>query len=177
MTGPTLIVSPLSVLQTWCEQIQEHTDGSLRVYVYHGGGRTKNPAVLMLYDIVLTTYSVLSSEFIPEVSSLLHCVKWSRIVLDEAHLISNRKTLQSMAVVELDGTHRWAITGTPIQNKLEDIFPLFSFLRLHPLDTYDYFQRLILLPLRQRNPTSLVSGGMERGRGLRKSGVRGMERD
>ena len=71
MTGPTLIVSPLSVLQTWCEQIQEHTDGSLRVYVYHGGGRTKNPAVLMLYDVVLTTYSVLSSEFIPEVRFFL----------------------------------------------------------------------------------------------------------
>jgi SNF2 family DNA or RNA helicase len=60
-TGPTLIVSPLSVLQTWVDQLQEHTDGSLRLYIYHGSGRTREPLTLMLYDVVLTTYSIFTA--------------------------------------------------------------------------------------------------------------------
>ncbi|KAJ1483396.1 SNF2 family N-terminal domain-containing protein, partial [Baffinella frigidus] len=66
MTGPTLVVSPLTVLQQWVDQFAKHTDGSARLYVYHGPGRTKHPLSLMLYDVVLTTYSTLGSEFVPE---------------------------------------------------------------------------------------------------------------
>ena len=162
-TGPTLIVSPLSVLQNWVDQLQEHTDGSLRLYIYHGPGRTREPMMLMLYDVVLTTYSILGSEFIPlskrdrnEAGSVLHCVRWSRVVLDEAHLIANRNSLQSKSVVALSSIARWAVTGTPIQNKLEDLYPLFAFLRLHPLDNYDYFLKLVIMPMRLRSPTSVV---------------------
>ena len=162
-TGPTLIVSPLSVLQTWVDQLQEHTDGSLRLYIYHGSGRTREPLTLMLYDVVLTTYSILGTEFIPEskrdageAPSVLHAVRWSRVVLDEAHLIANRNSLQSKAVVALSSVARWAVTGTPIQNKLEDLFPIFAFLRLHPLDNFDFFQKLVIAPMRQRSPASMV---------------------
>lgn len=119
--------------------------------------------MLMLYDVVLTTYSILGSEFIPlskrdrnEAASVLHCVRWSRVVLDEAHLIANRNSLQSKSVVALSSIARWAVTGTPIQNKLEDLYPLFAFLRLHPLDNYDYFLKLVIMPMRLRSPTSVV---------------------
>ena len=143
MTGPTLVVSPLTVLQQWIDQFAKHTDGSARIYVYHGPGRTRHPLSLMLYDVVLTTYSTLGSEFVPEgkralddAASVLHCVPWSRVVLDEAPLIANRNALQSRAAVELPGETRWAITGTPVQNRLEDLFSIFAFLRIQPLDEF-----------------------------------------
>jgi hypothetical protein len=177
-TGPTLIVSPLSVLQNWVDQLREHTDGSLRLYIYHGPGRTREPMSLMLYDVVLTTYSILGSEFIPqakrdadEAASLLHCIRWSRVVLDEGHQIGNRHSQQSKAVVALSSVARWVVTGTPITNKLEDLFALFAFLRLHPLDNFDYFQKLGVWFLRQS-----FEGVGVRGQGARErckdSGVR-----
>jgi SWI/SNF-related matrix-associated actin-dependent regulator of chromatin subfamily A3 len=78
------------------------------------------------------------------------------VVLDEAHLIANRHSLQSKAVVALSSTAHWIVTGTPIQNKLEDLYPICAFLRIHPLDNFDFFHKLVVAPMRQRSPASMV---------------------
>ena len=78
------------------------------------------------------------------------------MVLDEAHVISNRMTMQSKAVLGLRSQSRWVVTGTPIQNKIEDIYPMMAFLQIHPLEDFHWFTRLVLKPLREKDPASLA---------------------
>lgn len=67
-------------------------------------------------------------------------INWQRIVLDEAHTIRNDKTTLSVACTQLKGKFRWALTGTPIQNKESDIFALLKFLRCEPFNDYGVYK-------------------------------------
>ncbi|KAI9206746.1 SNF2 family N-terminal domain-containing protein [Polychytrium aggregatum] len=164
----TLVVCPLSIISNWEEQIDSHVKNkSFRVYVYHGPGRNSNIDFLASHDIVITTYSVLSIEFSKpardkkkgyqtsgnEVSPLLS-IHWYRVVLDEAHMIKDVNTGQSKAACELQSTRRWCLTGTPIQNKFDDLFALFKFLRFYPFDDRRVWNNSISKPIRQPPPAN-----------------------
>ncbi|KAK8044967.1 hypothetical protein PG993_004991 [Apiospora rasikravindrae] len=94
-------------------------------------------------DIVLTTYATISSE-IRRGKSTLGAIGWFRIVLDEAHDIRNRNTRQFEVAASLAAQYRWCLTGTPIQNSLEDLGALVAFLRLPLLENALTFQRFIV---------------------------------
>ncbi|CAA6657035.1 unnamed protein product [Spirodela intermedia] len=154
--GPktTLVVCPPSVFTSWITQLEEHTrPGSLKVYMYYGE-RTKDVAELMRYDIVLTTYTTLSTEFISPESPMKQ-MEWFRVVLDEAHLIKNFAAQQTKAVIALKAERRWAVTGTPIQNNSFDLFSLMAFLRFQPFSVRSYWQRLVQRPLDQGSKCGL----------------------
>lgn len=70
-------------------------------------------------------------------------VKWYRIVVDEAQNIKNHKTQTAKAAVELRAKYRWCLTGTPIQNNVEELYSLFKFLRARPLDDWQTFKERI----------------------------------
>lgn len=74
-------------------------------------------------------------------AGILNEIKWRRIILDEAHVIRNRKTAQARACCQLKALHRWALTGTPVQNHEEDIQSLLAFLRCQPFDDVSTFRR------------------------------------
>jgi SNF2 family DNA or RNA helicase len=81
---------------------------------------------------------------------VLHAVHWRRVVLDEAHVIANPKAKQSRAVMMLQASRRWVVTGTPLQNKIDDLMALFTFLRIEPLDDPEWFRRLVGDPSRSK---------------------------
>ncbi|RDB17334.1 hypothetical protein Hypma_001783 [Hypsizygus marmoreus] len=80
--------------------------------------------------------------------SALFQVKWWRIVLDEAHNIKNVKTKGAIACCELEGKFRWCLTGTPMQNSVEELYSLIKFLRIKPLNIWDTFNTQIAKPVK-----------------------------
>ncbi|XP_059417696.1 transcription termination factor 2 [Carassius carassius] len=149
----TLVICPASLLHHWKKEIDKRVKSSrLSVYLYHGPNRQRSSSILAEHDVVITTYSLVSKE-IPvqkedaekpskdsdhvasDLPPLLR-VAWARVILDEAHNIKNPKVQTSMAVCKLRARSHWAVTGTPIQNNLLDMYSLLKFLRCSPFDEY-----------------------------------------
>ncbi|KAJ1063636.1 hypothetical protein K5549_000133 [Capra hircus] len=154
----TLIICPASLIHHWKNEVEKHVSRNrLRVCLYHGPNRNQHAKVLSTYDIVITTYSLLAKEIptakqdekipganpsVESTSSPLLRVVWARIILDEAHNVKNPRVQTSMAVCKLQAQARWAVTGTPIQNNLLDMYSLLKkrFLRCSPFDEFNLWK-------------------------------------
>eukprot|EP01018_Ginkgo_biloba_P022585 Gb_33076 [translate_table: standard] len=202
----TLVVCPTSVIRQWAQELRDKVTAkaNLSVLVYHGGNRTKDPDELAKYDVVLTTYSIVSME-VPKqepadeqeedernpddygVSESLTSKKkkkpsgslkkgakvrkgsngsssestprplarvgWFRVVLDEAQSIKNHRTQVARACWGLRAKRRWCLSGTPIQNTIDDLYSYFRFLKYEPYAVYKSFCSHIKVPI-TRNPDS-----------------------
>ncbi|XP_020581441.1 putative SWI/SNF-related matrix-associated actin-dependent regulator of chromatin subfamily A member 3-like 2 [Phalaenopsis equestris] len=148
--GGNLIVCPMTLLGQWKAEIEVHAQqGSLSLYVHYGASRPKEAKILAQSDVVLTTYGVLASEFSAENADEnggLYSVQWFRIVLDEAHIIKSSKSQVSIAAAALIADRRWCLTGTPIQNNLEDLYSLLRFLHVEPWGNWALWNKLIQKP-------------------------------
>ncbi|KAH6607456.1 hypothetical protein Trco_003769 [Trichoderma cornu-damae] len=157
-TKATLVICPLSTITNWEEQIKQHVaPGQLSYHIYHGPNRIKNLARLASFDMVITTYGSVSNELSSRRKAKtgsypLEELAWFRIVLDEAHMIREQATMQFKAIVRLQAQRRWAVTGTPVQNRLDDFAALLSFLRLEPFHHRAKFLRHIVEPFKACNP-------------------------
>ncbi|XP_015699036.2 helicase-like transcription factor CHR28 isoform X2 [Oryza brachyantha] len=196
----TLVVCPTSVLRQWADELRNKvtSKANLTFLVYHGSNRTKDPNDLTKYDVVLTTYSIVSME-VPKQSSPdsddeekgkpdrygapvgssgskkrkasskknksvstpesklpekpLAKVSWFRVILDEAQSIKNYRTQVARACWGLRAKRRWCLSGTPIQNAIEDLYSYFRFLRYDPYAEYKKFCFMIKTPI-SRNPVT-----------------------
>jgi SNF2 family DNA or RNA helicase len=147
----TLIVCPTSVLSNWTEQMAAHVrKGKLTYYVYHGPSRIQDVQELAKFDIVFTTYGTVASEWSDALKKkkALASLHWFRIVLDEAHTIRNATTRGSKGAGALHAQRRWAVTGTPVQNRLEDLGALIRFLRIKPFDEPSAWAQWITAPFK-----------------------------
>ncbi|KAJ9072227.1 hypothetical protein DSO57_1029746 [Entomophthora muscae] len=146
----TLIVAPLALLHQWKAEIESKVDGFyLRVCIHHGTTKVSTIQKMKSYDVILTTYSTLAGEYKQLLHSreqkkphkgLLFSMAWNRVVLDEAHSIKNKKTKAYLACMELDSKLRWCLTGTPIQNSIDDLFSIVSFLKVKPYNVWSDFK-------------------------------------
>lgn len=150
----TLLVCPLSTITNWEEQIKQHVHhGAFSYHIYHGPHRIKDMNELAKFDLVITTYGSVSSELSARSANKrgphpLEEIGWFRIVLDEAHMIREQSTLQFKAICRLQANRRWAVTGTPVQNKLEDLAALLAFLRVKPFHDRAMFNQYIVAPFK-----------------------------
>ncbi|CAG8761799.1 uncharacterized protein OCT59_024862 [Rhizophagus irregularis] len=102
----TLIVTPLSVLKNWIDQINIHVKkGSLSYYVFHGIDRNNDPEFFKDHDIIITTYAIFAQSDIKERSGLL-AIKWLQVILDEGHIICTKSLKQSIAACNLNAERR-----------------------------------------------------------------------
>ncbi|KAK8118633.1 SNF2 family DNA-dependent ATPase [Apiospora kogelbergensis] len=154
----TLLVCPLTTITNWEEQIKTHIKpGTFSYYIYHGSNRIRDPQKLAQYDLVITTYGSVSTEVNQRHKGRagphpLEEIGWFRIVLDEAHMIREQSTLQFKAICRLQANRRWAVTGTPVQNKLDDLAALLAFIRLQPFDDKSKFTQYIVAPFKICDP-------------------------
>ncbi|KAG5642615.1 hypothetical protein DXG03_002485 [Asterophora parasitica] len=144
---PNLVVAPTVAVMQWRNELQSHTDG-LKVLVWHGSSRESNTKELQKYDVVLTTYAVMESCFrkqqsgfkrkgmIVKEKSPIHQIRWNRIVLDEAHNIKERSTNTAKAAFELKSNYKWCLSGTPLQNRVGELYSLVRFLGGDPFSYY-----------------------------------------
>ncbi|GFZ12847.1 DNA/RNA helicase protein [Actinidia rufa] len=157
--GGNLILCPMTLLGQWKAEIETHAQpGSLSIYVHYGQSRPKDAKLLAQSDVVLTTYGVLASEFSTENADEnggLYSVRWFRVVLDEAHTIKSSKSQISMAAAALIADRRWCLTGTPIQNKLEDIYSLLRFLKIEPWGNWAWWNKLVQKPFEEGDERGL----------------------
>ncbi|KAE8448005.1 hypothetical protein EG329_009928 [Mollisiaceae sp. DMI_Dod_QoI] len=147
----TLVLVPSHMLiKSWTEEIHKHIYGGLRVCEYHGRGRETKVEAIANADVVLSTYHTVSGES-SKITSPLFKIHWFRIILDEAHIIRTASTLFFESVRRLEAKLRWCVTGTPVQNELEDLGSLVSFLQVSMLDTRLEFKQHIIDPLVKKN--------------------------
>ncbi|XP_069491875.1 transcription termination factor 2 isoform X2 [Ambystoma mexicanum] len=158
----TLIICPASLIHHWKKEVEKRVSSSkLRVYLFHGPNRERDSRTLAEYDIVVTTYSLVAKEIpvtkdegnspakdLDEEDKSLQCstllrIAWARVILDEAHNIKNPKVQTSIAVCKLRAGARWAVTGTPIQNNLLDMYSLLKFLRCSPFDEFKLWKNQV----------------------------------
>ncbi|KAI9712467.1 MAG: hypothetical protein M1812_006882 [Candelaria pacifica] len=151
----TLVVAPLALIKQWEAEIKSrvHQSHALRVYVHHGPQRTKRFQDLKKYDVIITTYQILVSE---HGSSSDHddgikvgCfgLHWYRVILDEAHTIKNRNAKATQACYALKAEYRWCLTGTPMQNNLDELQSLIKYLRIKPFNDLSIWKDKITRPM------------------------------
>eukprot|EP00094_Tigriopus_californicus_P000807 TCALIF_00780-PA protein Name:"Similar to HLTF Helicase-like transcription factor (Homo sapiens)" AED:0.04 eAED:0.04 QI:7/0.5/0/1/0.5/0.66/3/0/1155 len=144
---PTLIICPMGLISHWITQIDSHVRPSvpIKMFVDYGSTRARDGHELKEQDIVITTYGTLASHGNTE--SPVFLIQWLRVILDEGHIVKNIKTRTAKAVLRLKCDRKWIITGTPIQNNLEELYPLIEWLDVKPLSNgKKNYQSLIIHP-------------------------------
>ncbi|KAI1079678.1 SNF2 family N-terminal domain-containing protein [Whalleya microplaca] len=150
----TLVICPKSTITAWQDQISRHIfPNQIKSAVYHGPGRRLLAKKLENYEVVLTTYETLRSEW--ENRGPLYTGRWLRIVLDEAHHIRNRSSQVFKATLEIQAHYRWCLSGTPIHNSLDDYGALLTFIKVNPFSKKSMFDYWITSPVKEKKLGSL----------------------
>jgi DNA repair protein RAD5 len=163
----TLVVAPMSLLAQWQSEAENASkDGTMKSLVYYGSEKTANLQSLCCEanaasapNVIITSYGVVLSEYNQVVARNgdrgshggLFSLNFFRVILDEAHHIKNRQSKTAKACYELAAEHRWVLTGTPIVNRLEDLFSLVRFLRVEPWSNFSFWKTFITVPFESKD--------------------------
>ncbi|MGI8915464.1 MAG: DEAD/DEAH box helicase, partial [Chloroflexota bacterium] len=147
--APTLLVAPTSVLGNWRKEI-ERFGPDLRTHVHQGGRRLTDERAFRDAcrgcDVVITSFALARLD-----EKLLRSIKWQRLVIDEAQNIKNPQAAQTRAIQKLAAPHRIALTGTPVENRLRDLWSIFQFLNPGYLGKEAQFRKTFELPIQKEN--------------------------
>jgi SNF2 family DNA or RNA helicase len=154
LNTPALLICPTSVLGNWQKELQRFAP-ALRIQLHYGSRRSKEASFhedIQNVDLVMTSYTLAHLD-----SAELLQVEWSALCLDEAQNIKNAYTKQSKAVRELKSNHSIALTGTPIENRLTELWSIFDFVNPQYLGSLTGFKRRYVHPIERTNDTKLIN--------------------
>lgn len=166
----TLVVVPMSLLTQWHKEfLKVNANKNHKCLIYYGDQTSVNLSTKLcnirkeIPVVILTTYGTLLNEYQSIVSRSievegkqqlpregLFSVKFFRVILDEGHNIRNRTAKTSKAVYALRLSRRWVLTGTPVINRLDDMYSLVKFLELEPWSNFSYWKTFVTEPFEQR---------------------------
>ena len=166
----TLVVAPMSIISQWKSEADASSHaGTLKTLIYYGADKALDLPHLCSSphapDVIITSYGVVLSEWTSGKSAEgIFATEWWRLILDEAHSIKNRLAKTARACYEIKAGRRWVLTGilpltvgqgltvgTPIVNKLEDLFSLVHFLGVEPWSLYSYWRTFITVPFESKD--------------------------
>lgn len=146
---PTLLIAPTSVVGNWQREIAKFAP-HLKTMVHHGGDRLQESDVFQAAcqqcDVVISSFTLARKD-----EKLFHSLKWHRLVLDEAQNIKNPKAAQTKAILKLSAQHQLALTGTPVENRLLDLWSIFNFLNPGYLGKEAHFRKSFEIPIQKDN--------------------------
>jgi SNF2 family DNA or RNA helicase len=149
-TGPTLLLCPMSLVGNWQREAARFTP-TLRVYAHHGPQRLHGAALgarLGEADLIVTTYATATRD-VDELSGF----EWRRLVLDEAQAIKNSLSQTAKAAKRLRADHRVALTGTPVENRLAELWSIMDFLNPGMLGSGEQFRARYAIPVERHGLT------------------------
>ncbi len=151
---PVLLVCPTSVINNWSKEAERFTP-TLRVLIHHGSDRRRKKAFLKEapeYAIIISSYALLQRDI-----DFLREVEWAGVILDEAQNIKNPETKQSKATRALTSDYRVALTGTPVENHVGDLWSLMDFLNPGLLGNQGSFKNTFYRPIQIYRDTDAAS--------------------
>ncbi len=153
LSAPVLLIAPTSVVTNWQQEIGKFAPG-LQTYVHRGGSRLKGEKMRKAIkdtDVVLTSYPVvrLDAEF-------MQSIKWLAVILDEAQNIKNPTAKQTQVIRKLHANFRAALTGTPVENRLSELWSIMHFLNPGYLGTRKAFRENFSLPIERFHDEDVV---------------------
>jgi len=157
-SGPTLLVCPMSLVGNWQREAARFTP-DLRVHVHHGADRLEADALsaaLADVDLVITSYGVATRD-----RAALSQLTWARVVCDEAQNIKNHATRQARAVRALPAVARIALTGTPVENRLSDLWSIMEFTNPGLLGSAGKFREKYAVPI-ERHGSAQAAEALKR---------------
>jgi len=146
---PTLLIAPTSVLGNWQKEIERFAP-KLKAIIHHGSQRLNQikafKSKALESDVVITSFALARRD-----TKLLGEIDWHRVVIDEAQNIKNPKSAQARAIFKLNTSRRVALTGTPIENRLLDLWSIFNFLNPGYLGNQTQFKKFYEVPIQREN--------------------------
>jgi SNF2 family DNA or RNA helicase len=142
--APTLLICPMSIVGNWHRELQRFAP-SLSVMVHHGADRLSDDAFIeeaKEHDVVITTYALALRD-----KEELSAIEWEHVVVDEAQNIKNETAKQTQAIKQLRAQHRIALTGTPVENRLSELWSIMEFLNPGYLGSATDFRKSFALPI------------------------------
>jgi superfamily II DNA or RNA helicase len=156
--GSTLLICPMSLTGNWQREAERFTP-ELTVHVHHGADRltgTELATALTTADLVITTYQTAARDL-----AALSAVRWSRVVCDEAQAIKNHLSQQAKAVGSLPADTRIALTGTPVENQLSELWSIMQFANPGMLGGQKEFRERYAVPI-ERHGSEEATGELRR---------------
>lgn len=145
---PILIIMPTSLIANWKNEVKKFTP-NLNVLSLHGKDRAERFEFISENDILLTTYALVVRD-----EELFKSLEFSYIVLDEAQKIKNPRTKMAQSIKSLKSEYRLALSGTPIENHLGELWSIFSFLMPGFLDSQSFFKKYYQMPIEKEHDFS-----------------------
>ncbi len=146
-SNPSLIICPMSVVGNWRKEIAKFAP-SIKTFVHHGNDRPSGSVFyesVKDFDVVITTYALALRD-----RALLEKVPWRHLILDEAQNIKNFYAKQSQAIRTFECGGKIALTGTPVENNLMELWSILDFLNPGYLGGHDAFSKQFVVPIQKR---------------------------